>query len=131
MNHSKTTFSPMQRVAAAAGALAAVLALSALTSAAFAADAPGAAAPGAAVGTDVPSVVVRFETHSLDTERGTQEVYRRIVAAARAVCPDGDSRDLKTSFDARECRKAAVARAVARIHHPRLVQIAAAHDKRI
>jgi UrcA family protein len=121
---------PFQQLAAAAGAVAAVLALSALTGAAFAADAAGAAASGAA-DADAPSAVVRFETHSLDTERGTRELYRRIVSAARSVCPDENTRDLQTLNAARRCQKAAIARAVAHIHHPRLAEVAAAQDKRI
>jgi UrcA family protein len=124
MNTSKTHLSPLQQIAAAAGAVAAVLALSALTGAAFAADAPPAA------GADVPTVVVRYDAASLETERGTREVYRRIVSAARAVCPDENTRDLGTLNAARECQKAAIARAVSRIHHPHLAEVAA-HDKRI
>jgi UrcA family protein len=125
MKTNKTNLSPMQQLAAAAGALAAVLALSVLTGAAFAAD-----ATGAPTNADVPGVVVRFAPQSLQTERGTQEVYRRIVSAARAVCPDDNTRDLHAFSVARECQKAAVARAVARIHHTRLAEMAA-HDKRI
>ena len=123
MNTIKTNLRPMHKLAAAAGAVAAVLAFSALTGAAFAADAPAAAA-------DVPTVVIRFDPQSLGTERGTQDVYRRILSAARAVCPSDDTRDLQTLNVARQCQKAAVARAVAKIHHQRLADIAA-HDKRI
>jgi UrcA family protein len=131
MKTLKSNSSSLQQFAAAAAAVAAVIALSALTGAAFAADASGAAAPGAA-DTDVPSVVVRFDAHSLDTERGTREVYRRIVSAARSVCPDDDNtRDLQRLSVAQQCQKAAVARAVALVHHQRLAEIAAAQDKRL
>jgi UrcA family protein len=51
------------------------------------------------------------------------------VSAARHVCPEESSKDLRVIFATRQCREDAIARAVSKIHQPRLVEIAARHAK--
>ncbi len=79
---------------------------------------------------EAPSVVVRYDAQSLETESGARVVYEKIASAARQVCPEGSRHDLAAFHAANQCRKAAIARAVNEIHHPRLVEIAALRAKR-
>ncbi|MGA2777198.1 MAG: UrcA family protein [Steroidobacteraceae bacterium] len=83
----------------------------------------------AAASDEAPSLVVRFDAQSLASEGGAREVFAKIVAAARQVCPGDSTRELGAVFAANQCRKEAIARAVKQIHHPRLVEIAARHGK--
>jgi UrcA family protein len=77
-----------------------------------------------------PSVVVRYGDLNLSTEAGNLALYRRIVAAARQVCPDSGPRDLQASAISRACRDAAIARAVTAVPSSRLAEIHALHNKR-
>jgi len=86
-------------------------------------------AANAATIDEVPSVVVRYDAQSLATESGAREVYFRLVSAARHVCPEESSKDLRVIIATRQCRTDAIARAVSKIHQPRLVEIAAQHAK--
>ena len=91
----------------------------------MAAGAAGAATPDS----DVPSVVVKFDDLTLDTDGGVNRLYRRIVFAAKQVCPDGDMRDLRSHQQAEQCRKQAVARAIQQIDNPRLAALHAVRSK--
>ena len=74
---------------------------------------------------DASSIVLRYSAQSLDTAEGMTELYRRIVAASKRVCPQPDSfRDLATLQRVQECRRQAVARSVRQIHNS---QFAEAH----
>ncbi|HMD74378.1 MAG TPA: UrcA family protein [Steroidobacteraceae bacterium] len=71
-----------------------------------------------------PTRVVRYDAQSLETDSGARAIYEKIAAAAREVCSENFSHDLRAFHEASQCRKAAIARAVEQIHHPRLVEIA-------
>lgn len=75
----------------------------------------------------VQQVVVRYADLDLGTAQGAGVLYRRIVAAARKVCRDDGSRDLREAARMRACRREAVARAVAATGSARL---AAVHSQR-
>jgi UrcA family protein len=78
----------------------------------------------------VPYVVVKYGDLNLSTEEGNRTIYRRIIAAARQVCPDEGSRDLQAFAISRACRDAAIARAVAAVPSRRLAELHAMHNKR-
>jgi len=89
----------------------------------------GAASAATADG-DVPSVVVRYSDLNLGTDTGVNQLYRRIVFAARQVCADpGDLRNLSLQHKIQVCRDQAVARAIEQIHNVRLAAVHAAHAK--
>jgi UrcA family protein len=91
----------------------------------MAAGAAGAAAPDS----DVLRVVVKFDDLTLGTDSGVDQLYRRIVSAAKQVCPDGTMRDLGAHLRAEQCRKQAVARAIQQIDNPRLAMLHAVRSK--
>jgi UrcA family protein len=93
-----------------------------------AAGTAGAASLAAPAG-DVPSVVVKYDGASLATDRGVNDLYRRIMFAARKVCPDPSSRDLFGQRQAQECRNQAVARAIRQIDNSQLAALYASHSK--
>ena len=76
------------------------------------------------------SVVVKYDAASLTTEPGVQALYRRLQAAARSVCPAESNRDLASATVARQCREAAVDRAVRQIGNPRLAEMRVVGAKR-
>jgi UrcA family protein len=78
---------------------------------------------------DVPSVVVKYDAASLATDRGVNDLYRRITSAARKVCPDASFRDLGAQRQAQECRNQAVARAVSQIDNSQLAALYASQSK--
>jgi UrcA family protein len=102
----------------------ALLALGALVGT-LACGAAGAAAPAA----DIPSVAVKFSPRSLETDRGVNELYGRIVRAAKQVCPDAPVRDLALQQQVQACRTQAVARAIRQIDNSRLAALYAGHFK--
>lgn len=71
----------------------------------------------------VPTAIVKFDARRLATEDGTREIYRRLEAAARRVCPDADLRDFGEAAAVESCRAQALARAVQQIHSTRLVEM--------
>jgi len=88
------------------------------------------AAGAATADSDVPSVVVHYSDLNLGTDTGVNQLYRRIVSAARQVCPDqGDLRNLSLQHKIQDCRDQAVERAIEQIHNTRLVAVHAAHAK--
>jgi UrcA family protein len=100
---------------------------SVLIAAAAAAGIGFAAAAGAQSTDQVPNLVVRYRPASLDTDSGVRQLYSRLVSAAEAVCVQPDGR--VPSAAVVECRKQAVARAVAQIHNSRLATMSAGYAK--
>ena len=86
-----------------------------------------AAAAGAQTNDQVPQLAVRYSPASLDTDSGARQLYVRLVSAAETVCVQPDSRIPSTAVV--ECRKQAVAKAVAQIHNSRLAAVSAGHAK--
>jgi len=72
---------------------------------------------------EVPSVVVHYDDLNLATHEGSLKLYNRIVAAARAVCPKEDSRELTRYHLALRCQDQAIERAVHELHNPQLAAI--------
>jgi UrcA family protein len=83
----------------------------------------------AATDNDAPSVVVRFSSESLATDRGAQQIYGRILAAAKQVCPDAYSLKIVVSVGAQACRAQAVAQAIQQIGNSRLAAVHATRSK--
>jgi len=78
---------------------------------------------------DVPSLAVRFTEQSLATDRGVNELYRRIASAAAKVCPDASIRDLGAMRQVEHCRNEAIARAIQQIDNSKLAALYASHSK--
>ncbi len=87
------------------------------------------AAGAATAGDDVPSVVVKYSDLNLATQDGVNHLYRRLMAAARQVCPDAPIRDLGAMSRAEQCRNEAVARAIRQIDNPQLAALYAGRSK--
>ena len=75
---------------------------------------------------DAPRVVVKYDAVQAQTEAGALELYNRLSAASKQVCPVDISRGLNRIVLARQCQEEALARAVAKIHTRHLAEIAAA-----
>jgi UrcA family protein len=86
-------------------------------------------ASAATVDNDVPSLVVRYNPETLATDNGVQLLYRRIVGAAKQVCPDESIRDLGAGARVKQCRAQAVARAIQHIGNSRLAALDANSSK--
>jgi UrcA family protein len=84
---------------------------------------------GAATSDDLPSVVVKYSDLTLATDSGVNQLYRRIVFAAKQVCPDSSLRDLGLQRQVEACRNQAIARAVRQIDNSRLAALHASHGK--
>jgi UrcA family protein len=90
----------------------------------------GAGAAGAATADDAaPSLVIRYRAESLANDNGVRDLYRRIIIAARRVCPDDDVRDLHTHGLVQACRAQAVSRAIQHIDNSRLAALHASSMK--
>lgn len=87
--------------------------------------AAGAATPGG----DLPTVVVKYSDQTLATREGVDHLYRRIMSAARQVCPDSSIRDLDAARLTEQCRNAAIARAIQQINNPELAELYAGRSK--
>jgi UrcA family protein len=79
---------------------------------------------------ETPSVVVKYGDLDLSTSAGARTLYQRISAAARMVCPYENARELGLKAKGRECREAAIARAVSSVHNTELALIQAQHANR-
>jgi UrcA family protein len=90
-----------------------------------AAGVAGAASPAA----DVSSMVVKYDGASLATDSGVNDLYRRIMFAAKKVCPDPSIRDLSGQRQAEACRNQAVSRAIRQIDNSQLAALYASHSK--
>ncbi|HYM41847.1 MAG TPA: UrcA family protein [Steroidobacteraceae bacterium] len=77
-----------------------------------------------------PSMRVAYQDLNLSTEQGSQALYARIAAAARAVCAPEDIRDLQARAAVNSCREQAIAHAVQSVDSPRLAALYAAHLQR-
>jgi len=94
-------------------------------------------AGGAAIGTasaatadeQVPHMAVYYNPQSLETDRGAQAVYHKIVHAAEVVCPADDSSPHLMTGAVRTCREESIARAVHDIHSPKVAALYAASSK--
>jgi UrcA family protein len=91
----------------------------------MAAGAAGAATPDS----DVPTVVVKYSDLTLETDGGVNQLYRRIVSAAKQVCPDYPLHDLGAQRQVEVCRSQAIARAVRQIDNARLAALYATRSK--
>jgi UrcA family protein len=87
------------------------------------------AAPSPAAGQDAPSIAVRYNPKSLDTESGARMLYNRLVQAAGEVCPQSSASPYWISEQVRECRDHAVAQAVLRVNNPKLASVYATGSK--
>jgi len=88
----------------------------------------GAASADGSAG-DVPTAVVKYSAQSLTTEDGVNELYHRIVRAAKQVCPEAPIRDLRALHQFNLCRDQAVARAIRKIDNSRLAVLHATNSK--
>jgi UrcA family protein len=79
--------------------------------------------------TGVPSVVVKYTDLDLTSDAGNVALYQRIAAAAKQVCPAGDSRDLKQFASSHACQATAIRQAVDQVSSPRLAAVRAAHSR--
>jgi UrcA family protein len=86
-------------------------------------------ASAATVDSDVPSLVVRYNSQTLATDSGVQDLYRRIVRAAKQVCPEILGQDLRSYGRAQQCRAQAVANAINQINNSRLAALYATRLK--
>jgi UrcA family protein len=87
------------------------------------------AAGAATIDTDAPSLVVRYDSQSLTTDSGVQQLYRRILFAAKQVCPEESVRDLQANTRVEACRAQAVAHAIQHIGNTRLAALYATNSK--
>lgn len=102
-------------------AFAALAAMGALAAAAWLGS--PAVASAAQPDASMPTATVYYSLRDLSTEPRIRALYQRIVATARTVCPEYDSRDLEGFNQSLECQRAAVARAVHQIGSPRLAAV--------
>jgi UrcA family protein len=108
-------------------ALAALAAVSALTTAALLA--PASVASAAQPTADAPpQTTVQYSFSELATDEGTRAVYARIKRAAAAVCPSYDTLDLQMADVSKECQRQAMARAIAQIGNARLAAVYKTHS---
>jgi UrcA family protein len=66
---------------------------------------------------------VYFSARDLASEQGTRALYRRIVGAAREVCPGYDSLSPDMVNKSNECQRVAIARAIGQIGSTRLAAV--------
>ena len=71
----------------------------------------------------VRSVEVKYSDLNMQSLDGARALHRRLVAAARQVCPDAYARDLAVAMAGRRCIDAAVDRAVEAVAQPKLAQV--------
>ncbi len=65
-------------------------------------------------------VKVKFADLNLESQAGIESLYSRLQAAARKACGVANRADLQSYDDVAQCRKSAVAAAVARIDNKAL-----------
>ncbi len=91
--------------------------------------AAGGMASAATADEQVPHIAVHYTPQSLETDRGAQAVYHKIVHAAEEVCPNDSSSPHFITGAVRTCREQAIARAVHDIHSPKVAALYAANSK--
>jgi UrcA family protein len=82
-----------------------------------AAGVAGAATPDP----DAPSIVVKYDPASLNSDAGARALYARLAKAAAEVCPNYDP--LFISRAVRVCRSHAIENAVEKVHNERLAAV--------
>jgi UrcA family protein len=75
----------------------------------------------------VPARTVHYSDLNLNTQAGTEVLYKRIRRAAEQVCGDVDSRQLKEAAAARACIEQAVIGSIRAVNNPRLTNTYNAH----
>jgi UrcA family protein len=98
-------------------------------SSASAATTNSAAAAASASTADALSVTVRYGDLDLATAAGTRALYRRLVVAARQVCPASGSRELTILRFEEICRNQAIVNAARQIPSPQLAAMVASSIK--
>jgi UrcA family protein len=83
----------------------------------------GSPAVASAADADGLQTNVYFTSYDLATAQGTRALYRRIVNAAREVCPGYDSPSLDVVNRSNECQRAAIAQAIGKIGSARLAAV--------
>jgi UrcA family protein len=79
---------------------------------------------------DPPTMVVKYSAQDLATQRGLNDLYHRLVLAAKRVCPEVPFHDLSLQARVAQCQDQAVARAIRQIDNAQLAALyAAAHSK--
>jgi UrcA family protein len=71
---------------------------------------------------DVPTVAVKYDPASLDTDAGARQLYARLAYAAVEVCPNYGNPHL-ISHQVEVCRQRAIEGAVAKVHNERLAAV--------
>jgi UrcA family protein len=77
---------------------------------------------------DAPSIAVKYDPASLDSNDGARQLYARLTNAAAEVCPSYDAHWV--SHQVQVCRDHAIESAVAKVHNPRLAAIYLMSTKR-
>lgn len=91
---------------------------------------PDSAAAAVAVPTaDALSVTVRYGDLDLASAAGTRALYRRLVVAAKQVCPDSGSREMTILRFEETCRNQAIVNAARQIPSPQLAAMVASSIK--
>jgi UrcA family protein len=72
--------------------------------------------------------VVQYGDLNLASPRAIEQLYTRIVAAAKEVCESG-SRSLKSAAHDRSCKEQSIAHAVAAVSRPELTALHAARTR--
>ena len=67
--------------------------------------------------------MVTYKDSNLNSEAGTQALYRRIQRAANKVCGEADVRDLAGMNVRKACRDRAISEAVAAVNSPMLTKV--------
>jgi UrcA family protein len=113
MNHANTNTRSVKRTLVTFGML--TLCLIAGVSSANAAASP----------VSTSAIAVSYGDLNLQSEQGNQELYARIVSAARQVCETDnvDIRDLQRLANARACEADAISAAVQQVHSAKLAAL--------
>ena len=77
---------------------------------------------------DAPSIAVKYDPATLDSNDGARQLYARLANAAVEVCPSYDAHWI--SHQVEVCRAHAIESAVAKVHNPRLAAIYLSATKR-
>jgi UrcA family protein len=85
--------------------------------AAAAAGAANAATPDL----DAPSIVVKYDPATLDSDAGARALYARLAKAAAEVCPNFEPHFISSQVQV--CRSHALENAVAKVHNERLAAV--------
>jgi UrcA family protein len=101
--------------------------LAVLLTASASAGSPALAAPPQS---DAPRIEVSYEHLDLATRAGLEALHRRILSAARTVCPAPQSADVRLRAMSRQCRAQAIEAAVRSVGNAELTALHAASGSR-